>query len=188
MSQLCCRKVTNSYTALLKIAYHLCSFTLRRHCCRACCTASFVLTQHWLKMKTLFCQPCTTPADINASVRPRPKQNSEPRWRCMCPGRGEGLRCVRDVDQGNSCGNCSFDPGATPACDCNCSVCADPSTPSERSRTPPAEGARTDQQDQADEPAQMWERATATEHNESPPLATHALSALGPHSATTGIA
>ena len=188
MSQPCCRKVTNSCIALLKIAYHFCSFTLRRHCYRACCTASFLLTQHWLKMKTFFCQPCTTPADINASVRPRPKQSSEPRWRCMCPGRGEGLRCVRDVEQGNSCGNCPFDPGATPACDCNCSVCADPFTSSERSRTPHAEGARTDQQDQADEPAEMWETATATEHSESSPIATHALSALGPHSATTGTA
>ena len=78
-----------------------------------------------MKGKALLCTPCTD----------RIPKRTRPRWRCMCTGRGEGLRCIMDVQQGNSCGNCFFDEGGSFHCDCNCVNCGDPSSESERSNS-----------------------------------------------------
>ena len=99
------------------------------------------------------------PRDFNvASHRVFARGRPPPRFRCMCPGRGEGLRCLEPVDQGGTCPNCFYEGahGEDNACACNCEVCCELSSSSEsardRSRTPPAErAARTDQQ--AAEPA-----------------------------------
>ena len=76
-----------------------------------------------MKGKAPLCTPCTD----------RRTKLPRPRWRCMCTGRGEGLRCVMAVQQGDSCGNCFFDEGESFHCDCNCKSCGDPTSEDERS-------------------------------------------------------